>query len=261
MDKLFKINELPMKRFYFVALLLMGFQPSNAQKGFILQHQPKNGFIAISGGVSLPVGKFAICSTRDEQAGLALQGTTASLSAGYRVIGPVGLMVRGDMFRNRVQPEALLDGLYRVQADNWTASTGYWAVTSITAGPYVNIPLGRWTMQLRATMGQATAICPSTSLRGRFLDIPLSIETAEARSVARSYTGGLTLRYRLGRSTALQLNTDYNRADFTFQDMKTATNSGNGQGQTNLMTSFKPITVVNISVGITVLFGNRQRVF
>ncbi len=250
-----------MRRFYFVALLLMGYLSAQAQKGFILQHQPKNGFFTISGGVSLPVSKFAVCSTRDEQAGLAQQGTMASVSVGYRVVGPVGLMIRGEVFRNHIQEEALLDGLYRVQADNWTASSGYWAVTSITAGPYVNIPIGRWTMQLRATTGRATAICPSTSLRGRFLDIPLSIETAEARSVARSYNGGLTLRYRLGRSTALQLNTDYSRADFTFQDMKTATNTGNGQGQTNIMTSFKPISVVNLSVGITVLFGNQQRVF
>ncbi|MCY7359105.1 MAG: hypothetical protein LH609_16925 [Rudanella sp.] len=250
-----------MKRFYFVALLLMSFLSSYAQKGFILQHQPKNGFVTISGGVSLPVGKFAVCSTRDEQAGLAQQGIMASLSAGYRVAGPVGLMIRGEVFRNRVQQEALLDGFYRAQGDSWTANAGYWAVTSITAGPYVNIPMGRWTLQLRATAGQATAICPSTSLRGRFLDIPMSIETAEARSVARSYNGGLTVRYRLGRSTALQLNSDYSRADFTFQDMKTATSTGNGQGQTNLMTSFKPISVVNLSLGITVLFGNRQRVF
>lgn len=250
-----------MKQLFFTTFFLVSFLSTYGQKGFILQHQPKNGFVTVSGGVSLPVGKFAVCSTQDEQAGLALQGTMASLSMGYRVIGPVGLMVRGELFRNRVQEEALLDGLYRAQGDVWKASSGYWAVTSITAGPYVNIPLGRWTMQLRATAGQATAICPSTSLRGRFLDIPMSIETAEARSVTRSYNGGLSVRYRLGRSTALQLNTDYSRADFTFKDMKTATNNGLGQGQTNLMTSFKPISVVNISLGITVLFGNRQRVF
>lgn len=250
-----------MKRIYLTAFLLAGSLFSYAQKGFILQHQPKNGFVTVGGGVSLPLSKFAECSSRDEQAGLARQGTMASVSAGYRIVGPVGLMVRGELFRNRVHAEALLDGLYRAQGDSWTANSGYWAVTSITAGPYVNIPLGRWTMQFRATAGRATAICPSTSLRGRFLDIPMSIETAEARSVARSYNGGITLRYRLGRSTAMQLNTDYSRADFTFQDMKTATNNGVGQGQTNLMTSFKPISVVNISVGLTVLFGNRQRVF
>lgn len=250
-----------MKQLYYVTFLLMGHLSSHAQKGFILQHQPKNGFFAIDGGLSLPVSKFAVCSTRDEQAGLAQQGIMVSMSAGYRVIGPVGLMIWGELFRNRVHEEALLDGLYRTQADNWTASSGYWAVTSLTAGPYVNVPIGRWAIQLRATAGRAVAICPGNSLRGRFLDIPLSIETTEARSVARSYNGGLTLQYRLGRSTAMQFNTNYSRANFTFRDVKTATNAGNGKGQVTSTSSFKPISVVNLSVGITVLFGNRQRVF
>lgn len=254
-------QRINMKRLFLSALLLASTLTSYAQKSFILQHQPKNGFVSVNGGISLPTSKFALCSTRDEQAGLAKQGTMLSLSAGYRVVGPVGLMVRAEVFRNRIHEEALLDGLYRIQGDQWTASSGYWAVTSITAGPYVNIPMGRWSLQLRATAGQAKGICPSTSLRGRFLDTPMSIETAEGQSVARSYNGGMTVQYRLGRSLALRVNSDYTQANFTFADMKTATNSGNGQGQTSVMTSFKPISVVNLSAGITILFGNRQRVF
>ncbi|WP_019990329.1 outer membrane beta-barrel protein [Rudanella lutea] len=251
-----------MKRLYGSILLLWLVSLSvHAQKSFILQHQPKNGFFSISSGVSLPTGKFGLCSTRDEEAGLAKQGTMASISAGYRVAGPVGLMVRYEIFRNRVHEEALLDGVYRINGDTWTANAGFWAITSLTAGPYVNIPVGRWTIQARATMGQASGICPSTSLNGRFMDIPMAIETSEVRSTTRSYNGGLTLRYRLGRSTALQFNTDYSRADFTFSDMKTVTSTGLGRGQTSLMTSVKPISVVSVSAGLTILFGNRSRVF
>lgn len=243
------------------AMLVISSVVAFGQKSFILQHQPKNGFFSVNSGVSLPTGKFARCSTRDAEAGLALQGTQASLSAGYRVVGPVGFMVRAEVYRNRVHEEAFLDGLYRFQGDDWTANSGFWAVTSITAGPYVNVPLGRWTVQARVTAGQAVAICPSTSLQGRFMDVPMAIETSEGRSEARSYSGGLTLRYRLGRGTAFQLNSDYSRANFTFRDVKTVTNTGPGQGLTTLMTSVKPISVLSFSAGISVLFGNRQRVF
>ncbi len=260
-NKLFYFSALAMKRLFISVLVLASTLSSYAQKSFILQHQPKNGFFAVNGGISLPTGKYAMCSTKDPQAGLASQGTMMSLSGGYRVAGPVGLMARAEVFRNRIEEEALLDGLYRLQGDTWTANSGYWAVTSITAGPYVNIPIGRWALQVRATAGQAKAVCPTTTLKGRFLDIPMSIETAEGRATGRSYNGGLTLQYRLGRSTAFRINTDYTRADFTFNDMKTATSSGIGQGQTTVMDSFKPISVLNISAGITILFGNRQRVF
>lgn len=260
-DNALKINSLSMRRLYLSALLIAASLGSYAQKGFILQHQPKNGFFSLNSGISLPTEKFALCSTRDEAAGLARQGTMISLSAGYRVAGPVGLMVRGEVFRNRIEAEALLDGLYRVQGDVWSANSGFWAVTSVTAGPYVQIPMGRWAIQVRATAGQAQAICPSTVLKGTLWDIPMKIETSEGRAVAMSYNGGITLRYRLGRSTALQVNGDYTRSEFTFQDMKTATSAGNGQGQTSIMTSTKPITVVNLSAGISILFGNRNRVF
>jgi hypothetical protein len=255
------IKALYMKRLYLSALLLACSLGTYAQKSFILQRQPKNGFVSVNTGISLPTEKFAVCNTRDEESGLARQGTMASLSAGYRVVGPVGLMVRGEFFRNRIEAEALLDGLYRIPNDVWTASAGYWAVTSVTAGPYVQIPIGRWDIQVRATLGQAQAICPSTVLKGSFLDIPMKIETSEGKATAQSYNGGITLRYRLGRSTAFQVNGDYTRAVFTFNDMKTATSAGNGQGQTGIMTSVKPITVANLSAGITILFGNRNRVF
>ncbi|GAB3642895.1 hypothetical protein [Spirosoma arcticum] len=234
---------------------------SFGQKAFILSHQEKKGFFAVSAGGSQPVGRFASCSPVDDQAGMAGAGTVISLSAGYRLVGPVGLMVRGEQHRNAIRTHALLDGLYRNETDTWTASADAWAMTTIMGGPYLIIPLGRFTLDTRLLAGRASAVLPNTHMSGNFGTVDMWVETTGSRSEATALGGGLSLRYRLGRSLSLHLNSDYTRARFMFDNLTTTAQSNNGRSERAGYSSSRTVSVVSVSAGVALLFGNSHRPF
>jgi len=192
---------------------------------------------------------------------MAIKGFTTNVTAGYRLIGPVGIMARYERTRNQMQTTGMLDMVYRADGDNWTAKAGQWSISTIMAGPYVSIPAGLFTIDVRAMAGQMTASCPATSMEGKFADIPLAVRTNSAVAKATTYGTGLTLRYRLSTSFALQVNTDYSHANVKFHEMTTSSSTGFEREQTATYSSQKPISFVSVSAGITFLFGNRNRVF
>ncbi|OIN58980.1 hypothetical protein [Arsenicibacter rosenii] len=250
-----------MKRIVLIGIgLLVGGQ-LYAQKAFILNHQSKNGFLNVNGGVSLPTGNFSSKSSQNDLAGMALKGFTSNASAGYRVVGPVGLMVRYERTRNQMDASGMLDLVYKADGTSWSAKAGQWSLSTVMAGPYVSIPVRLFTIDVRALAGQLTATCPATSMEGSFADIPIAVRTNSALSKATAYGTGLTVRYRLGTSFALQVNTDYSHSKVTFSEMTTSSSSGFDREQTATYSSMKPISFVSISAGLTFLFGNRNRVF
>lgn len=234
---------------------------SFCQKTFILSHQDKKGFFAVSAGASLPVGHFGSCSPIDNEASMAGKGLAVTVSAGYRVIGRVGLMVRGEQHRNALQTDALLATVYRSEKDVWTAKADNWSVTTLMGGPYVTIPLGRFSLDARLLAGRAQAVLPNTSITGNFGNIDMSVQTTGSESMATAFGGGLSLQYRLGRSFSLTLNGDYTQALFTFDNLTSKARSTNGQSESSYYSSNRTISVVSASAGVVVLFGNSHRPF
>jgi hypothetical protein len=222
----------------------------------------KKVFFAVSAGASLPVGRFASCSSSDDQACMAGNGLAFNVSAGYRVAGPVGLMIRGEQHRNSVNTGAMLDALYRNDSDVWTAKADNWSIMTVMAGPYVSIPLtGRLSVDARLLAGRALAVLPNTSMSGTFGRTEMSVKTTGSQSTAMALGGGLSLRYRLGRSTALNVNADYSRADFTFTNLTSTAKSNNSVSQSSNYSSDRTIGVVSVSAGVAVLFGTKYRPF
>lgn len=250
-----------MKRIILLGVAILFGSQLYAQKAFILERQGKNGFINISGGLNLPVGNFGSQSYENDLSGMAKQGYTTSASAGYRLIGPVGVMARYEHTRNQMQTTGMLDVLYRVDGDSWTANAGQWSISTLAAGPYVSIPIGLLTVDVRGLAGQMTATCPATSMEGNYANIPLSVRTSSSQSKATLYGTGLTVRYRLSTSFAVQINSDYSHANVKFNDMTTSSTTGFNREQTATYTSQKPISFISVSAGLTFLFGNRNRVF
>ena len=250
-----------MKRIVLIGVALLFGTQLYAQKAFILERQGKNGFFHINGGTSLPVGNFGNQSFENDLAGMAKQGFSVGASAGYRLVGPVGVMARYERTRNQMQTTGMLDMVYKADGDAWTAKAGQWSMSTLMAGPYVSIPAGLFTIDVRAMAGQMTATCPATSMEGTFANIPLAVRTNSAQSKATVYGTGLTVRYRLNTSFALQLNSDYSHSDITFSEMTTSSTTGVNSEQTATYASRKPISFVSVSAGITFLFGNRNRVF
>lgn len=250
-----------MKRMFLIGLMAVITTSSFGQKAFILSHQNKKGFVALSAGGSLPIGRFASCSPVDKEAGMAGLGTALSLSAGYRLVGPIGLMVRGERHRNAIKTYALLDGLYRNETDTWTASADDWSVTTVMAGPYLLIPMGRFTFETRLMAGWAWASLPNTDMSGNFGAVDMSVKTSGSRSEATALGGGVSLRYRLGRSLSLHLNSDYTRARFMFDNLTATAQSLNGRSESSRYSSGRTVSTVSLSAGIAVLFGNVNRPF
>ena len=250
-----------MKRMFLIGLAVGLATSSFGQKAFILSHQDKRGFFALSAGGSLPIGRFASCSPIDEEAGMAGLGTALSLSAGYRLVGPVGLMVRGEQQQNAIKTYALLDGLYRNETDTWTANADDWSVTTVMAGPYLLIPMGRFTLDTRLMAGRAWASLPNTDMSGNFGAVDMSVKTTGSQSEATALGGGVSLRYRLGRSLSLHLNSDYTRARFKFNNLTAMAQSVNGRSESSLFSSGRTVSTVSVSAGIAVLFGNVNRPF
>ncbi|ADB42011.1 hypothetical protein [Spirosoma linguale] len=231
------------------------------QKTFILSHQDKQGFFAVSAGTSLPMGQFARCSPVDDRACMAGQGVAFSASGGYRIAGPVGLMIRGEQHRNTVNTSAMLDALYRNDTDLWTAKADNWSVLSVLAGPYVSIPMGRFSVDARLLAGRALAVLPNTSMAGNFGTTEMSVRTTGSQSTAFALGGGMSVRYRLGLSTSLLLNADYSRADFTFHNLISTATNGSVRSQSAAFSSNRVVSVVSISAGVAVLFGTKYRPF
>ncbi|MFD2935983.1 hypothetical protein [Spirosoma flavum] len=246
----------------FVTVLAAGMTTTAfCQKTFILSHQDKKGFFAVSAGASLPVGRFASCSPYDAQACMAGQGLAFSISAGYRVVGSVGLMIRGEQYRNTVNTSAMLNARYRTNTNVWTAKADNWSVMSVMAGPYVSIPMGRFSVDARLLAGQALASLPNTTMVSNFGNTELSVKTTGATSTALALGSGLSLRYRLGRVTSVQLNADYSRADFTFTNLTSTAITGSTRSESSTYSSNRVVSVVSVSAGIAVLFGNNYRPF
>lgn len=250
-----------MKRIILIGVALLFGSHVYAQKAFILARQGKNGFINVNGGLSVPVGNFGSQSYQNDLSGMAKSGFSATASAGYRLIGPVGIMARYERTRNQMQTTGMLDMLYKANGDIWTAKAGQWSTTTLMAGPYVSVPIGLFTVDIRAMAGQMITTCPATSMEGSYANIPLAVRTNSAQAKATAYGTGLTIRYRLSTSFALQLNSDYSHADITFSEMTTSSTTGINSEQSATYASRKPISFVSVSAGLTFLFGNRNRVF
>ncbi|GAB3503222.1 hypothetical protein GCM10027341_32000 [Spirosoma knui] len=234
---------------------------SYCQKTFILSHQDKKGFFAVSAGASVPVGRFASSSPTDEQAGMAGRGIVLSLAAGYRIVGPVGLMVRAEQHRNTVQTQRMVDNLYRSETDVWTAQADNWSVTTFMGGPYMVFPMGRFTIDARLLAGQATAVMPNTAMNGNFGRVEMGVKTTGSQSTATAFGGGLAVRYRLGRSFSLHLNSDYTRSQFQFNNLTSTAWSSNGRSESSQYSSDRIVSVLGVSAGVSILFGNGNRPF
>lgn len=250
-----------MKKLFYTALAVGIATTAFCQKTFILAHQDKKGFIAASAGVSLPVGSFANCISTNAQACMAGQGLAFNAAIGYRIAGPVGLMIRGEQHRNSVNTAAMLDALYRNDSDIWTAKADNWSVMTVMAGPYFTIPMGRFSADARLLAGRALAVLPNTSMSGNFGRTEMSVTTTGSQSTALALGGGISLRYRLGRLTSLHLDADYSRAEFTFANLTSTATSNDNRSQSLPYSSERTISVVGVSAGLAILFSTKYYPF
>lgn len=244
-----------------VSILLLGFVTvSFGQKTFILSMQDKKAFVALSGGVSLPLGAYG-SSEASSQPLCAGPGMLINLSAGYRVMDRFGLMVRAEQHRNVVKTNAMIDAMGSGAADSWTAKAGNWSLTTIMAGPYITIPKGRFSFDGRLLAGWARAAMPETQLNGTYGTTPVSVQTVGSQSSALAMGGGTTARYRLNPWLSAHVNADFSYAVLTFNNLSSKAWSVNGSSETPFYSSDRQLCVMGVSAGVTLLLVDTNRPF
>ncbi|PRY22941.1 outer membrane protein with beta-barrel domain [Spirosoma oryzae] len=242
-------------------LLLLGLVTlSFGQKTFILSMQDKKAFVSVAGGVSLPLGTYSHNAT-DRKSMCAGPGLVLNLSAGYRVLDRVGLMVRAEQHRNIVKTNAMVDAMGTDAATNWTAEAGDWSVTTIMAGPYITIPKGRFSFDGRLLAGWARATMPETQMNGTYGPTPVSIQTVSSQSSALAMGGGTSARYRLNPWLSAHVNADFSYAVLTFNNLSTRAWSANGSSEMPYYSSDRQICTMGVSAGLTLLLVNSNRPF
>jgi hypothetical protein len=215
-------------------------------------------------GISQPMGAFAK-RTAEESSGMALRGQSMSISGGYRMAGPLGLMARYEQTYNGIDPSAMLEEYIQSPGDELAVSAaagraGQWQTRSLMAGPYVTIPIGRVSVDLRAMAGQIWATCPETCVEGKINRISTMIRTDNQEAKAISAGIGFTARYRVTPSVAVHVNGDYSSAAFNFNDVPIEAHLGNNI-QRITFDSQKKLSLATISVGLTIQFRARNYVF
>lgn len=253
-----------MKRISILFLLLLTASVGMAQKAFIYNTLQKNGFISISAGITQPLGTFGQL-TGEENSGMAIRGQSMSVSGGYRMAGPLGLMARYEQTYNGIDPTAMLGRYSQFAGSELTVSAaagraGQWQTRSIMAGPYVTIPIGRVSLDVRALAGQIWATCPETCIQGKLGSVNMMVRTDNQESKAISAGIGLTARYRLTPAVALHINGDYSSAAFNFANVPVESQLGN-IAQQSTTNSQKKLSMAIFSVGLTIQFRARNYVF
>ncbi|QJD77676.1 hypothetical protein [Spirosoma rhododendri] len=246
----------------FVSILLLGLvQASFGQKTFILSMQDKKAFVAVSAGVSLPVGEYGSGVAGTQRASMAGPGLAVSLSAGYRLLDHAGLMAKVEQHRNTIQTRALVESVDATHSTDWSVNSGDWSVTTFMAGPYVTIPKGRFSFDGRILAGWARATMPDTQVSGTYGSTPVTMQTIGSQSSALTAGAGTTVRYRLNPWLSAHANADFSYAVLTFANLSSKAWSANGVSETPFYSSDRQICVVSASVGLTILLVNANRPF
>ncbi|ARK12053.1 hypothetical protein [Fibrivirga algicola] len=253
-----------MKRTSLLFLMMLTASMAMAQKAFIFNTLQKNGFISISAGISQPMGTFGKL-TGEQSSGMAIRGQVMSVSGGYRMAGPLGLMARYEQTANGIDPTAMLGRYSQLPGDQLTVApatgrAGQWQTRSIMLGPYVTIPVGRVSLDIHALAGQIWATCPETCIQGKLNQQATIIRADNQESKTISAGIGLTARYRLTPAIALHMNGDYSSSSFTFADVPLESTVGAVAKQTTF-TSSKTLSMATVSLGLTIQFRARNYVF
>lgn len=238
-----------------------------AQKAFIYNSLQKNGFFSISLGTSLPTGNFgkvANC-TETSGSGLAVSGRALSISGGYRLGGPLGIMARYETVQHTIQPAALAQQYPQLAGEPVkviasAGAKGQWQSRSVMLGPYVTVPLGRVAIDFRALAGQAWATCPETCVQGTVNSVEASFRSGNQESTAIGSSLGMTLRYRLSPVVGLHMNTDYSTATFRFNNIPLEEKVG-GLTSVTTYSANRTLSMVNFSAGLTIQFRSKNRIF
>jgi len=210
-------------------------------------------FVAISAGVGLPLGNFAKADTA-KGSGFASLGAHLNLTAGYKFIPNVGVMIMvGETF-NSFNAQGFLDKYAMTGVTTTITGTSYYTGQYL-AGPIFCLPTDKVDINARILVGAISLTFPvitEQATDGGFTSQGV-INTPSAMGFA--YDAGVGAKIKLSSMIGIMVNADYFGSSVSYTN-QTTVSSGSFAGGTNVDTKTytQSVGLINITAGFSLSF-------
>jgi hypothetical protein len=203
------------------------------------------GYIALSGGGAIPLGKFANTDVNANDVGYAKAGGFFDLSFNYKLYKNFGIssILRAQF--NGFNTKAVTD---QNSGQNKSTSAQPWKTQSLMAGAYYALPLGKkFSFESRAMLGASNAILPQVDQSSTFLGNNYTSTTHSKSAIALSYLLGVGAKMNIRSKLCALFTVDYTSSNPNFKQVESSTTFNNMTQYTDVKLR---ISSLNIGLGI-----------
>ncbi len=212
--------------------------------------RPNSNYIALSIGVGIPHGNYALYDLTNTAAGFAKPGFNAGISLAkvlWRRMG-VSLMYR---YQNNKIDEAdiLSQTTSKYPNINWSITTTPWRVNTFMLGYYSSYPLdnaNKVFLDLKFMIGAVRVNSPELDLTGSQSGVTVTANQGISTAVAFAYSAGIGFKFDVDKDICILLHADYLQANSQFMNVPITSNTGSSTTQTFTQN----INIISISTGV-----------
>jgi opacity protein-like surface antigen len=242
-------------------IALFVIQTSFSQTSGDSSRKDKQSYLAITGGLSIPVGDFGSYNIKNNGAGFANNGFNAGISFAHVFWKNMGVAAMYRFQNNTINNTGLTNQKTASQFPDsaWSTVTTPWKVNILMAGYYYSYPLGRAKkiyFDVKLMLGGVRTYSSGYTLTATLGPNLLSV--AQPVSVANSfgYCVGFGFKYNITDDVYLLLHADYLQSKPDFKNVSiVSTVSGTIIGLNGGVTTQnfeQKISTYNLSLGIGV---------
>lgn len=230
--------------------------------------QGSRNFFTVSGGYSLPIGKYASERLSDPDYGLAGSGYFGQVAYEHRFLFWLGMRVSGNLTINKTNPGPIITRsqqylefvrpLLSNSGDtySWTTQTSEWRVASAMAGPALYLYLGRVQVEGHIQGGYVLVQSPDIKVYGESSSGENPVEGSMASSNSGKFGAGIgtSIKIPLSKHLSFQLAADLIGTNAEFDDLVLIGKIGSYPPQEQARTEKRLVSVVNLGAGFTIEF-------
>ncbi len=231
-----------MKRIFFAAGLILCTT--------VATFSQDKGYIAISAGPSIPIGKFAGQGLVANEVTWARLGAMCDISLGYKLNKNFGIavLIRGQ--KNETDSEEFIVSYSNFSIINSSVKSDSWRLGALMGGSYGSFPVSeRLSVECRLMFGVLLARSPEIDIIYGLAAGLGAIESKQesSTSAALGYLMGVGLKYDVARRVCLLVNGDYFGGNAEFRNVSVMVPAFMGGGTNTFSQSF---STINVSAGI-----------
>jgi hypothetical protein len=216
--------------------------------------------VVLSGGYSLPIGKFASQQFNDPEAGFAGDGYFGQLGYERTLNRWLGLRLSGSLNVHNTNADPLIEQysglLPNPDTYTWESEVTRWRLGSVLLGPMVYTNRGKLMLEAHVLGGVVFATSPGVQLFGTSSTGQNAVEgrITAASTNAFGLGGGASVRFRLTEALGLQLTGDWVGSKVTLTDVPTYVKVGNFPPIQTAVSRERFVGVINVGAGLIVGF-------